>query len=176
MFKHKYNQLLMKFLKTTALLATFFMMSAGILAAQVQPQIQQPEPATSADVDDEELTQLASTIEQLEPIQMEAEGKIAEKLEEEGITIERFQQIMMAMQNPQMADQVDIADDEMQKIQDLQPDLMEIQGEAEQKITDKIEENGFTMERYIAIIMGMQQDPELAGRLQSELGITPQQP
>src|SRR5690625_6660140 len=101
---------------------------------------QMPDLPTSADVSDEELSQLASTIEQLEPIQLEAESKIAESLESEGITIERFQQMMMAMQNRQMADQVNITEDEMQKVHQIQPDLMEIQGEADQKITEKIED------------------------------------
>lgn len=167
----------MKFLKTTTLLIAFFVMSAGLLTAQVPPQTppQMPDLPTSADVSDEELIQLASTIEQLEPIQLEAEEKIVETLETEGISIERFQQMMMAMQNPQMAGQVNITDDEMEKIQQLQPELMEIQGEAEQQITEKIEENGFTMDRYRSIIMGMQQDPELLERLQNELGIEPQQ-
>lgn len=167
----------MKFLKTTALLFTFVVMSAGLLVAQVPSQTppQMPDLPTSADVSDDELIQLASTIEQLEPIQMEAEEKIVETLESEGITIERFQQMMMAMQNPQMADQVNITEEEMQKVQQLQPELMEIQGEAEQQITEKIEDNGFTMDRYRSIIMGMQQDAELLERLQNELGIEPQQ-
>lgn len=167
----------MKFLKTIALLFTFVVMSAGLLVAQVPPQTppQMPDLPTSADVSDDELIQLASTIEQLEPIQIEAEEKIVETLESEGITIERFQQMMMAMQNPQMADQVNITDEEMQKIQQLQPELMEIQGEAEQQISEKIEDNGFTMDRYRSIIMGMQQDAELLERLQNELGIAPQQ-
>lgn len=167
----------MKFLKITALLFTFVVMSAGLLVAQVPSQTppQMPDLPTSADVSDDEVVQLASTIEQLEPIQMEAEEKIAETLESEGITIERFQQMMMAMQNPQMADQVNITEEEMQKVQQLQPELMEIQGEAEQQITEKIEDNGFTMDRYRSIIMGMQQDAELLERLQNELGIEPQQ-
>ncbi|HLR90468.1 MAG TPA: DUF4168 domain-containing protein [Balneolaceae bacterium] len=165
----------MKF-KITTLLLLFMTLCTGLLTAQVPPMNQQmPDLPTSADVSDEELSQLASTIEQLEPIQLEAESKIAETLESEGITIERFQQMMMAMQNPQMADQVNITEDEMQKVQQIQPDLMEIQGEAEQKITEKIEDNGFTMDRYRAIIMGLQQDAELLERLQNELGISPQQ-
>ncbi len=165
----------MKF-KITTLLLLFMTLCTGLLTAQVPPMNpQMPDLPTSADVSDEELSQLASTIEQLEPIQLEAESKIAETLESEGITIERFQQMMMAMQNPQMADQVNITEDEMQKVQQIQPDLMEIQGEAEQKITEKIEDNGFTMDRYRAIIMGLQQDAELLERLQNELGISPQQ-
>src|SRR5690625_347821 len=105
----------MKF-KITTLLHLFM----TLLTAQV-PTIKQqmPDLPTSADVSDEELSQLASTIEQLEHIQLEAESKIAETLESEGITIERFQQMMMAMQNPQMADQVNITEDGMQKVQQI---------------------------------------------------------
>lgn len=162
----------MKFLKTITLASVFIMMFTGYVAAQVAPQT--PDLPTSEDVSDEEIVMLASTIEQLEPIQLEAEGKIEVALEAEGISLERFQQMMMAMQNPQVADQVNITEEEMEKVQQLQPALMEIQGEAEEKITEKIEDNGFTLDRYLSIIMGMQEDAELLERLQTELGVVPQ--
>src|SRR5690625_812893 len=120
----------MKFIITTLLLL-FKTLRNGLLTAQVPPMNQQmTDLPTSADVSDEELSQLPTPNEQLEPIQLEAESKIAETLESEGIIIVRFQQMMMAMQNPQMADQVNITEDEMQKVQQIQPDLMDIQGEA----------------------------------------------
>ena len=160
----------MTFLNKTAITIAIFLLSSGMLFAQVQQQQpQMPDLPTSSDVSDEEIEQIAMTIGQLEPIQVNAQEKIGAALEEKGISQERFQQMMLAMQNPQMADQVDISDEEMATIQEMQPKLMKIQGEAEQEMSAKMEENGLTMQRYRMVVMGAQQDPELMERLQSEL-------
>lgn len=160
----------MTFIHKTALTFAIFLLTSGMLFAQVQQQTpQMPELPTSSDVSDEEIEQIATTIGELEPIQVKAQEKIGAALEEEGISLERFQQMMMAMQNPQMADQVEITDEEMSIIQSMQPKLMEIQGEAEQEMSAKMEENGLTMQRYRMVVMGAQQDPELMERLQSQL-------
>lgn len=160
----------MTFIQKTALTFAIFLLSSGILFAQVQQQTpQMPDLPTSSDVSDEELDQIVTVMGELEPIQVKAQEQIGAALEEEGISMERFQQMMMAMQNPQMADQVNITDDEMAIIQKMQPTLMQIQGEAEQEMSAKMEENGLSMQRYRMIVMGAQQDPELMERLQGKL-------
>ncbi len=164
----------MKLLKSLAVVATLLLFSASALFAQVQqqqPPQQQPDLPTSADVSEEEIQQIALAIELMDPIQMEAQQKIEEAVEAEDISAERFQQLMMAMQNPQMADEVEMTDEEMEKIQTLQPKLMEIQGEAQEEMMAKIEESGLTVERFQAINMGAQQDPELMQRLEEALDI-----
>ncbi|WP_234567633.1 DUF4168 domain-containing protein [Rhodohalobacter sp. 614A] len=162
----------MKLFKPVAVTLVFTLFAAGSLFAQVQQQPpQQPELPTSEDVSDEEITQLGDAVEALEPIQVETQEKIKSAVEEEDITFERFQQMMMAMQNPQMAQQVNITAEEKSKIQTLQPTLMQIQTEARQQMSAKIEENGLTMQRYQQIIMGAQQDPELMARVETELGL-----
>lgn len=157
------------------LICTF--MAAGSLFAQGQqqpqmpPQQQRPELPTSSDVSDAELTKLGDAAEALEPIQMETQEKVKTAVEEEDLSFERFQQMMMAMQNPQMAQQVNITEEERSIIQTLQPTLMQIQTEARQKMSATIQDNGLTMQRYQQIIMGAQQDPELMARVEEELGL-----
>lgn len=151
---------------TAALMMVLF--TTGSLFAQVQQQ-QMPDLPTSDEVSDEEVSQIVSTINDLEPIQIEAQSKIEEALVAEDLTIERFRQMMMAMQNPQMADQIDVTEEEMSKMQILQPLLIDIQGEADREMIAAIEENGLTMERYRSIVMGAQQDPELMQRIETLL-------
>jgi len=139
--------------------------------AQVQQQQQQqmPDLPASSDVSDEEIEMVASAINELGPIQVEAQEKMQEAVEGEDITFERFQQMMMAMQNPQSADQVNITDEEMATLQTLQPTLMEIQSEADKKMVEKIESSGLTVERYQNIVMAAQQDEELRARVEALL-------
>lgn len=160
----------MKLFKSLVIATVAILISSTGVFAQMQQQApQMPDLPTSSEVSDEEITKLVGTIYDLEPIQIEAQEKIQETLDAEDITIERFQQMMMAMQNPQMADEVDISEEEMSKLQTIQPALVEIQGTADREMSEKIEENGFTMERYRSIVMGAQQDPELMARIEALL-------
>lgn len=166
----------MKIFKSLSLAAIAILMSAGFAFAQVQQgqgqgQPQMPELPTSDDVSDEELTQLVDAINGLTPVQEKLQGEIEQIVNEEDISFERFQEMMMAMQNPQMADQANITEEEQQKIQTLQPKLMEAQGAAQEEMVAVIEDNGLTTERYQQIIMGAQQDTELRERVESRLDI-----
>lgn len=162
----------MKILKSISIAVAAIILGAGVLVAQGQQQPpQMPDLPTSDDVSDEELGQLVEVINEIEPIQLQLRDDITEVVEEEDMSLERFEQLMMATQNPQMADQVDASDEEMGKIQNMQPKLMELQGEAQEQMVAKIEEKGLTTDRYQAIIMGAQQDPELGSRVEELLGV-----
>lgn len=159
----------MKIFKTLSIAAVAILFSAGAIFAQGQVQPQMPDLPTSDDVSDEEIDQVVSTINDLEPIQLETQEKIEEVVVAEDMTFERFQEMMMALQNPQMSDQADVSDEEMEKLQSMQPKLMEIQGEAQGKIIAAIEDNGLTAERYQSIMMGAQQDQDLRQRVEEKL-------
>jgi len=162
----------MKIFKITALLffATLFAASTVFSQGQMgQGQQQMPDVPTSDDVSEEELEQFVTTISEIEPIQIELQTDVQKIVQEEDITMERFQQLMMAMQNPQMAQDVEISDEERESIEKLQPELNALQMKAEEKVVQKIEDNGLEVERYQAIMMGAQQDQELMTRLQEAL-------
>ena len=145
---------------------------AGTIAAQGQMapgQQQMPDVPTSDEVSDEELDRFVSAILAVEPIQIELQGEMEKVIVDEDIELERFQELMMAMQNPQMAEQVGMTQEEQDKIQTLQPKLVELQMEAETDIIAKIEEQGLDVERYNILSMGAQQDQELMMRLQQKI-------
>lgn len=159
----------MKIFKIASLLLVAVTFAFSSAFAQGMGQQQMPDVPTSDDVSDEELNQFVTTISDIEPIQVELQTDVQKLVEEQDISMERFQQLMMAMQNPQMADQVDISDEEREQIQNIQPDLSDLQMKAEEKMVEKIEENGLNVQRYQAIMMGAQQDQELMTRLQAAL-------
>ncbi len=157
----------MKTLRTLSIALVVMLFGAGTLFAQLQQQM--PELPTSEDVSDEEIENFVNALIDLEPIQMKTQEKLQEAVESEDMSFQRFQELMMAMQNPQMADQVDMSEDEMAKIQALQPKLIEIQGEAQQEMIAAIESHDLTAQRFDSINMGAQQDSELRMRLETLL-------
>lgn len=164
----------MHFLKSSIAAGVILMLlSTGIVSAQGQGQEQQPqqpdmpEVPTPDDVSDEELSTFVEASDAIQPIQQQAQSDMQEIIEEEGIEFERFQQIMMAMQNPQLADQMEVSADEEQAIQEVQPRLVEIEVEASDEIRSEIADKGLDVERYQAIFMSLQQHPELMERLEN---------
>src|SRR6056297_2454693 len=99
----------MKYLKTLAAFAVTILLSSQMLLAQGQ---QRPDVPAPDEVSDQELTLFASILQDLEPIQQELQNDIQGVVESEDMNMERFQEILVAMQNPQMADQAEITDEE----------------------------------------------------------------
>jgi len=157
----------MKYLKTLAAFAVTILLSSQMLLAQGQ---QQPDVPAPDEVSDQELTLFASILQDLEPIQQELQNDIQGVVESEDMNMERFQEILVAMQNPQMADQADISEEEQEKIGKMQPKVMELQMGAQEKMVSTIEDNGLEVQRYQQIIMGVQQHQELAQRLEKVMG------
>lgn len=162
----------MKVFKSVVLTIIFAVAFTGAAFSQGQMgpgQQQMPDVPASADVSDQEVQQFATALLNIEPLQMELQAEMEEVIVEGGIDLERFQQLMMAMQNPQLAEQVNMTTEEQETIQELQPKLVQIQMDAESGIVEKIEESGLDVDRYQVLQMGAEQDPELLERLRNEI-------
>ncbi|MEX1063668.1 MAG: DUF4168 domain-containing protein [Balneolaceae bacterium] len=160
----------MHFLKSIVAGITVMLVCTGMVLAQQQqpqqPQQQMPDVPAPEDIDDDELETFVEASDAIQPIQEKAQGDMQTVIEDEGMDIERFQQIMMAMQNPQMSDQVDISSEEEQAIELMQPKLRDIEVGASDEIRNEIADKGLEVERYQAIFMSLQQHPELMERLE----------
>lgn len=159
----------MKIFKIASLLLIGVTFAISSALAQGMGQQQMPDVPTSEDVSEEELSKFIETISELEPIQVKLQSDMQQVIQDQNISIERFQQLMQAMQNPQMAQQIEITDEERQQIQEIQPELTDLQMKAQEEMVQKIEDNGMDMQRYQAIMMGAQQDQQLMTRLQTAL-------
>lgn len=159
----------MKIFKIVSLTLIGVIFAVSSALAQGMGQQQMPDVPTSEDVSEEELNKFVETISELEPIQVKLQSDMQKIIQDQDISVERFQQLMQAMQNPQMAQQVEITDEERQQIQEIQPELSDLQMKAQEEMVKKIEDNGMDMQRYQAIMMGAQQDQQLMTRLQTAL-------
>ena len=134
---------------------------------QPQQHERMPQVPTPDEISDDELTTFVEASDAIQPIQQKAQEDVQQVILDEGMELERFQEIMIAMQNPQVADQMDITSEEEQTLQNIQPQLMDIEMEATEDIRSAIADRGLNIERYQAIFMSLQQHPELMQRLES---------
>lgn len=145
------------------LVGTFFSTAALAQQQQMPPQ---PEPLSPEEVTDEHLEKVSSVTKAGQGIQEEADSKMKEAVEEVGMEYERFQQIMMAQQNPQMAGELDLSEEEQQTLQEVQPQLMEINQEAQQKYIAMIQDEGLSIQEFQQIAQAIQAHPEVAERFE----------
>ncbi|MFP4664443.1 MAG: DUF4168 domain-containing protein [Bacteroidales bacterium] len=124
----------------------------AVPSQQNQPEI--------GDVSDEELEKFSNVF----MTEQEAQQDMMAVIEEEGLNVQRFQQIQQASGNPEQ--ESDATEEEMEQFEAAMASVQSIQPEIQKKIQDKIEEEGLTEQRYQEINMALQQDQELQKRFQ----------
>lgn len=128
---------------------------------------QQPEPLNPDEITDEDLQMVSNISDSAEGIQQEADEKVKGIVEDEGMEFPRFQEIVMSQQNPQMAGEIEITEDEEETLQKLQPELTQVNQEAQQQYMDTIEAEGLTVQKFQQIAQAIQTHPEVAERFEA---------
>ncbi|MDX1586091.1 MAG: DUF4168 domain-containing protein [Balneolaceae bacterium] len=155
---------MMKFLKRFLPLLAGFSLLVGTAYGQVQQQ--QSQPAAADTVSDAELEKFVGVAQELQNIGMDVQQQVQQMVKEEGMEFERFQKIMMSQQNPQMAQNVQMTEQEKKILETIQPKLQQIQQEVQQKQMQVIQNSELSMQRFQEIAQAVQQDPQMMQRFQ----------
>jgi len=149
----------MIFLKRTASLLLLF--TIGTLGAFAQTN-------TNKDISDGEIKQFVEAVQGIQAVEMSAQQKMMGEVAKEDMEVERFNEILQSMQNPEMK-VTPPTEDESKKIQRISQSIQQIQMNAQQEMQTKIEDSGLTIERYQAIMTQVQSDPKLQNRIQQSM-------
>lgn len=150
----------------TFVIALGAIISTTTAFGQQQQMPQQPEPLSPDEITDEDLVMVSNISNAAEGIQQEADEKVRGIVEDEGLEFERFQEIVMAQQNPQMAGQVEVSDEEQATLEKVQPELMQVNQQAQQQYMQTIEEEGLSVQKFQQIAQAIQAHPEVAERFE----------
>ena len=124
----------------------------------------QQQPPADADISQEELQQFATLTEEIQIANQELQQKMVQELENQGIDLQRFNELQQAEQNPQA--KVDATDQELANYQTANKALAEMQLQAQQEVQKRIEAHGLSQERLQEINMALQNSPELQASFQ----------
>ncbi len=150
------------FKKITAFVAFFLFTSTAIFAQGIpQPQQQAPD---IGEVSDSELQLVIDLFSEIQPIQEATQMKMIEKVEDEGMEVQRFTQIMSALQQGMDADAVEASEDEMKKFEEINEVISKMQEEADDAIVKIIEDSDMGLDRFQNVTMAIQTDPEIQAR------------
>ncbi len=143
--------------KLTSLLIVFFMGTAFLNA-------QTPQPKAATDVSDKELTTFVAAFQQVQIINQQAQQNMAKAVQDEELSIERFNEMKQSEQNP--SQEIQGTTEEMEQFDKANQQIVQIQKEATQSMQKKIEDEGLTIQRYQEIAMALQKSPELQQKIQ----------
>jgi len=141
-----------------------FTMAASVAFAQVPQQMPQQQ---DIDVSDGEINQFASVFVELQSMNQGVQQKMMSAVEEEGIEVQRFNQIMQAQQDPNK--EVEANEEELQNFAKASQAVEQIQAKVQKEMEKVITENDLTVQRYQQIMMAVRTDTELQQRLQQKI-------
>ncbi|MFW6347253.1 MAG: DUF4168 domain-containing protein [Cyclonatronaceae bacterium] len=157
---------------TAVIIAMSFMLLGISTSANAQgqgqgmpPNMQQEMP--DIEVSDDEMRNFVEVTMDAQEVQNEAQGEMIELVEESGMSVDRFNEILSGMQEGNSQEDMDVDDEEMENFDSVIEELEVIQQGVEEKITTKIEENDMEVERFQEINMALQMSPELQEKYQS---------
>lgn len=88
-------------------------------------------------------------------------------VQEAVLEVQRFSEIMEAQQDPNQ--EMDASEEEIAMLAAASQALQKIQQKAQQDIKKVISDNGFTVQRYQAIMMALRNDADLQQRLREQM-------
>jgi len=144
---------------------------------QRQGQQRQPmqQSAEDIEVSDEELKKFQDAQEEVSSVQEDSRSKMEAVVKDEGLSMERFQEISQKQMQQQQGQQgqqqqtqdLDISDEEMEKFKKARQKIMDIQKSVQQNLMEAVKDAGLSPQRYQEISRAMRSDKELQQRFQS---------
>ena len=137
-------------------------------AQQATPPAQQQQ-ATPQDFSDADLKQFADASNRLMAVQQEGEKTMMGILEEEKLSVDKFNEMAQAHQQQKLAE-VGATAEEMAAFNKAAQRMMELQPAMQKEVETAIQKDGMTLEKYEQIMLVYQQDPSLQERVNKLMG------
>ncbi|MCP2042801.1 DUF4168 domain-containing protein [Pontibacter sp. HSC-36F09] len=158
-------------LKVTAvagLVVGLISVSGSALAQQVTPQ-KTPQQQTQA-ISDQDIKLFVDASTRLMELQQESEKAMLVILEEEKLSVDKFNALAQAHQQQKLAEAEGTAA-EKAAFNKAIGRMMEMQPDIEKNMQTAIQKDGMTMERYEQIMLAYQQDPAVQAKIQKLMGL-----
>ncbi|WP_299705854.1 DUF4168 domain-containing protein [uncultured Pontibacter sp.] len=137
-------------------------------AQQATPQ-KAPQQQTQA-ISDADIKLFVDASTRLMDLQQQSEQAMMTILEEEKLSVDKFNELAQAHQQQKLAEAEGTAEEKAAFNKSIQR-MMEMQPEIEKNMQTAIQKDGMTMERYEQIMMAYQQDPAVQAKIQKMMGL-----
>lgn len=132
-------------------------------STRAQDTVPQPSTEMREDFSDNELQSFVTANEKVMTIQLEAEEKMINAIEAEGLTLDRFNQILEQQRDPQRG--VETSTEELKSFNNAAEAILQENARVEKQMTTSVEAEGIDIETYKQIMLAYQQNPAVQGRV-----------
>lgn len=129
-------------------------------------QMGMPQVTPAENVSHQELEQFVDVAMNLQGIRAELDSLMITKLDDEGMSAQRFRQIMMSSQDPN-AQQIELTTEEEETVGRMQTFLQQVSMQAQEKQLQAIQNSPMDQMRFQRIAKALQTDKDLAMRFQA---------
>lgn len=151
--------------------AVLLLMGAVATSPALAQQAPQPQP-TQTQLSEGQISRFVIAYQAVQTIRAEAQPEFIAAVEAEGLTVEEFNAIAEAQQNPETTAQ--ISPEQAEQFTAAVNQLTVIQEEVQAEMQVAIQDAGLTIEEYQAILGAAQQDETLRQQINEQLETTPQ--
>jgi hypothetical protein len=137
--------------------------SAPGASPQASPQAA-PITVSSAEVD-----QFANAIKELRTIQEDAQTQASQAIQGQGLSVERFNQLLQNQRNPQSQPPANVTSQERQNFDQAMSKVGEIQQSTQTRMEEAIKKQGLDVPRFNQIFAAVRQDPNLRQQIQQKI-------
>lgn len=159
-------------MKKKAYLLCSLLVSVCFVFGTAQAQQQQPTPPQQqqeqVNFSDEEIKAFIQVNEKVVEVQKNGEQEMMSAIEGEDIAVDRFNELLMAQQDPNQ--KTDASPEEMEAFGKASEKVMEVQKKLEEEAMKTIEAEGMDIEKYQQIMMAYQQNPQVQEQVQKLMG------
>lgn len=124
---------------------------------------EEPSVGFREDFSDDELKSFVKANEKVMAIQMEGEQKMIKAIEDEGLTLDRFNKILEEQRDPQRG--TETSPEELQSFNNAAQIILEENAKIEEAMSTSIEKEGIDISTYKQIMVAYQQSPTLQSRV-----------
>ena len=128
------------------------------------PMLNQKKSVDPSSITDEELRKFAQIRQEAQKVRTDARSDMKEIIEDEGMSLKRYQKIRMSQQSKKMQGSVDVSDAEQAKMDSIRPQMKEAQKSAQKDMMNAMQSTGLSMQRVQQISRALQQSKELQKR------------
>ena len=143
----------------------YFFPASQLLAQDPDTAASPPSVQMRSDFSDDELKSFVKANEKVTAIQMEGEQKMIKAIEEEGLTVNRFHELLEQQRDPQRGTDSVATAAELKSFNDAAQVILQENAKLEKQMTSSIEEQGIDIETYKQIMVAYQQNPEIQSRV-----------
>jgi hypothetical protein len=122
------------------------------------------------DFSDDELKSFVKANERVMVIQMEGEQKMIKAIEDQGLSVDRFHEILEEQRDPQRGTETETSPDELKSFNNAAQVILKENAILEKRMTDSIQEEGIDIETYQQIMVAYQQNPMIQNRVNKMIG------